>query len=368
MNASKKILIVEDELIAAYNLADNIQNLGYQVSGIVKTGEAAIDQVLHNPPHLILMDIKLPGEMSGIDTAIALQNYNIPIVYLTAFSDGSTLEDAAQTFAYGYLNKPAKLEDIRSTIALSLSKHQQDQSVKLLLAQEQKLNELKSRFVAMMAHDLRTPLTHILVSLEILRQYGNDLGEAQKRKQFSRMQVAIKNMTLQLEEMLTIDQVESGKLLVNPILLDVIVFCQDRLDFFGLIADKKCRLTFSCSTEKVMAFLDEDLLQHILNNLISNAIKYSPHGGEVCLSLEGEGDRILLEVSDRGIGIPAEDLDKIFTFFERASNVGKIKGTGIGLYIVKQAVESHQGTISVVSEVGMGTTFRVTLPSLDPKG
>jgi len=361
----KKVLIVEDELIAAHNLADNIKELGYEVSGIVKTGEAAIHQVLTNPPHLILMDIKLQGDMSGIEAARALEHHDIPIIYLTAFSDSKTLEDATETLAYGYLNKPAKLEDIKSAIALSLAKHQKDQTLKSLWHQEKKLNELKSRFVSMISHDLRAPLTHVLVSLEILRQYGDELSLSQKTKQFDRMQIAIKNMTLQLEEMLTIDQVESGKLPFNPVAIDIVKFCQERIHFFEIIADHKCQLKFDCDQRQLVRYLDEDILQHILNNLLSNAIKYSPEGGEVQLMLTAQPDGILLEVQDQGIGIPAEDLENLYSPFERATNVGKIKGTGIGLYIVKQAVDCHQGTIEVSSQVGVGTTFQVRLPSLE---
>ncbi|MDJ1171963.1 ATP-binding protein [Roseofilum sp. BLCC_M154] len=361
----KKILIVEDELIAAHNLADNIKELGYEVSGIVKTGKAAIDRVINDPPNLILMDIKLQGDMSGIEAARALQDYDIPIIYLTAFSDTKTLEDATETLAYGYLNKPAKLEDIKSAIALSLAKHQKDRKMASLWLQEKKLSELKSRFVSMISHDLRAPLTHILVSLEILRQYGDELNLSQKSKQFDRMQIAIKNMTLQLEEMLTIDRVESGKLPLNPVPIDIVKFCRERLDFFEIIADHKCELKFDYDPEHLCQYLDEDILQHILNNLLSNAIKYSPEGGEVRLTLTAQPDGVLLEVKDRGIGIPPEDLDNLYSPFERATNVGKIKGTGIGLYIVKQAVECHQGTIEVSSQVGVGTTFRVRLPSLE---
>jgi len=216
----------------------------------------------------------------------------------------------------------------------------------------------------MISHDLRAPLTHILVSLEILRQYGDDLNLSQKNKQFDRMQVAIKNMTLQLEEMLTIDQVESGKLPLNPTSIDIVELCRERLDYFEIMADQKCSLVFECNRESFYLYLDEDILGHILNNLLSNAIKYSPEGGTVCITLTPQPHAMLLEVSDQGIGIPTEDLENLYSPFERASNVGKIKGTGIGLYIVKQAIECHQGTIEVSSQVGVGTTFRIRLPSL----
>ncbi|MDJ1185236.1 hybrid sensor histidine kinase/response regulator [Roseofilum casamattae] len=367
MGAIEKILIVEDELIAAYNLADNIERLGYEVSGIVKTGEAALAKVSDNPPNLILMDIKLQGEMSGIETARALQEYEIPIIYLTAFNDTATLAEAVETYAYGYLNKPAKLEDIRSAISLSLSKHQRDRTIESILTQEQQLNQMKSRFVAMVAHDLRAPLTHMLVSLEILRKYGDELNPDQKEKQFNQMQIAIKNMTLQLEEMMTIDRVESGNFVLKPQVIDLVRFCEERLDFFDTVARHNYNLVFKHEGQCSCLCLDEDILQHVLNNLISNAIKYSPKGGDIRLHLVCKDRKVVLEISDRGIGIPPEELEKLYQPFERASNVGNIKGTGIGMYIVKRAIECHHGQIAVSSEVGVGTTFKISLPYLQPE-
>ena len=100
-----------------------------------------------------------------------------------------------------------------------------------------------------------------------------------------------------------------------------------------------------------------------MGNLLSNAIKYSPHGGTVCLRVEDQGDTLLFTVSDQGIGIPEADQDQLFVSFHRASNVGAIAGTGLGLPIVKEAVSCHAGSIAVESAEGLGSTFRVVLPT-----
>jgi signal transduction histidine kinase len=108
--------------------------------------------------------------------------------------------------------------------------------------------------------------------------------------------------------------------------------------------------------------MDEKLLRQILENLLSNAIKYSPSGGNVELTLSDFSNQAVFQIRDHGIGIPAEDQQQLFETFHRATNVGTIAGTGLGLAIVKRCVDIHQGQITVESEVGVGTTFTVTLP------
>jgi len=108
--------------------------------------------------------------------------------------------------------------------------------------------------------------------------------------------------------------------------------------------------------------MDEKLLRHILSNLISNAIKYSPQGGTVSFDVTCNADAVLFRISDQGIGIPEEDLPHLFESFYRAGNVGNVSGTGLGLSIVKRSVDRHGGIIEVESLPGKSTTFRVTIP------
>lgn len=364
MTPVKKILIVEDELIPAYDLSDNLEHLGYSVTAIVDTGEAAIEQVQENPPDLILMDIKLRGDMSGIEAAANIRQYNIPIIYLTAYSDDVTLGQAGLTAPYGYLTKPAKPEDIRTTLVIALCKHEEDTQVRAILNQEKRLNELKSCFLATVAHDLRTPLTSIVMSLDLLQRYDQKLSEAKKSKHFTQIETAIKSMTGQIEELLATYQADSNKLPFNPAPINAIAFCRELIESFQTTATGKCQLSFTSQGDGIQMNLDKTLLQHILNNLLSNAIKYSPQGGTVSLNLTCEPEQAIFHIQDQGLGMPPEYLTKLFQPFERAANVSNIKGTGIGLYIVKQAVERHQGKIRVESQVGFGTTVTVVLPSL----
>jgi len=366
-----KILIVEDELIAAANIAINLTKLGYEVTAKVNSGEKALIKVAENLPDLVLMDIQLRGKIDGIEAAAQIRAlYQIPVVYITAYADGPTIERAKLTEPYGYLIKPFKAMDVSSTIEMALYKYESEKKVKAALSKEQEINQLKTQFLASAAHDLRNPLTAILSSSEILRAYNEKLSPEGKIKYFDNIKNSVGNMSELLEDLLLINKAESGKLSFDPASINVVNFCQQLVADFQLTAVNNNEVKFVClvggEPQHIClyeTYLDEKLLRQILPNLLSNAIKYSPEGGQVILELTCEPQEVTFRIIDRGIGMPPEYQEKLFGLFERAANVGDIQGTGLGLHIVKLAVEVHQGTIEVQSEENIGTTFTVTLPS-----
>jgi signal transduction histidine kinase len=231
------------------------------------------------------------------------------------------------------------------------------------LEKEKELNELKSRFVSMTSHEFRTPLTTILGSAELLEHYGHKWPEEKKRRHTQRIQNTVQHMTQLLNDVLLLGKAESGKLEFNPHPLDVEQFCLNLIEELELLDDSEPhRLNFVNHTQNLKASLDEKLLRHILNNLLSNAIKYSPTGSIVKFELFCQNDQAIFQIQDQGIGIPEEDQQYLFESFHRAKNVGNIPGTGLGLAIVKKSVDLHEGNITVNSEVGVGTTFIVTIP------
>ncbi len=358
-----KILVVEDELIAAESLALDLKSQGYQVVGIVDSGTKAISATTTTKPDLILMDILLKGEIDGISASEKIRDqFQVPVVYLTAYADMQTLKRAKKTFPYGYIVKPYKPQDLASTIEIALEKYQQDCKIQSLLKAEQALNQLKSRTLAITSHDLRTPLATILSSIELLRYYGETWSQDKKDKHFNRIESTVAEMTELLEDLLITRNIEEGKLNLCPQLFDVVEFCVNLIEDFRLTLTEKHHLVFVNNGSYKYASLDAKLLRHILNNLLSNACKYSPLGGKILVELKCEANLITLQVQDQGIGMPQESQRKVFQIFERASNVGKIRGTGLGLYIVKQAVELHKGSIKVTSKEEIGTSFTVKLP------
>ncbi len=230
------------------------------------------------------------------------------------------------------------------------------------LAKEKELNQLKSSFVSMVSHEFRNPLSAIVLSSELLERYAHKVKEEQKTKYFQRIHVATKRMTELLDEVLIIGRAEAGQLKCHPTPLILEHFCQELVDELRLTIGQQYPLVFTSSSHATHACMDENLLRHILGNLISNAAKYSSLNSNIYLNLSYENDSVVFQIQDQGIGIPEEDQQRLFDSFYRATNVGTIPGTGLGLAIVKKCVDAHYGQIAVTSQLNVGTTFTVTLP------
>ena len=214
----------------------------------------------------------------------------------------------------------------------------------------------------MVSHEFRNPLNLISGTAQLLARSNDKLTAQKKQELLQRQKAAVNRLLELLDDVLTIGRAEIGKLEFNPAPLELEPFCHQLVTEMQIAAQEAYTITFVSPGEGSIAKMDKKLLQQILTNLLSTAIKSSPQGGTVSLELIHQANKAIFRVKDQGIGIPAKDRQRLFESFHRASNVGGIPGTGLGLAVVKQAVELHQGAIAVESEVGVGTTFTVTLP------
>lgn len=366
MKANDKItniLIVEDELLIAKNLSQKLEKLGYKIADIVSSGADAIQHAGEMKPDLILMDIVIKGDIDGIETAAIInQELDIPIIYTTAYADDETLQRAEKTGSYGYVLKPFKERELHATIKIALGKHKEAIKLRKLIALAEVKSENRSRFISMAYHDLNTPLTTIQLSAELLEDLELQGRPGTQNKTVDRIKKAVSNMSELLDDILMLSKAESGKLSLNLQLVNVVDLCNSILEELQPIATHKHLVTFHAQKQPLHAHLDAKLLHHLLTNLLLNAIKYSPNGGTVNLELSCEDGQVIFCVRDEGIGIPAESQGKLFQQFERGTNVGNIKGSGLGLCIVKHIVDLHGGQISVKSAIGQGATFSVALP------
>ena len=242
------------------------------------------------------------------------------------------------------------------------ARKQMETELRAALAKEKDLNELKTRFVGMISHDVRTPLAVISSSTEILRVYHDRLDEKMRNKHFDQIDAQVERMVTLLNDVLTISRADAGALLFNPARLDIDAYCQALVKEFEESPDFTHTLTYASAGEPLQLLIDEKLLYQALTNLLSNAIKYSPQGSTVHFELSSNTQEACLRITDSGIGIPEGDLPHLFETFHRGSNVGEIAGTGLGLAIVRRSIEAHGGTVTCESQVGAGTTFTVRLP------
>lgn len=223
------------------------------------------------------------------------------------------------------------------------------------------LSELKSRFVSMVSHEFRTPLTAIMAASDLLKRYNDRMTPEQKEARLNKIQKEIKHMVQLLEDILVIGRAEAGKFPYNPDYINIREICEDIIEEVKVTYNSTHEIDFVCINPKEKIYADEKIIRHITTNLLSNAVKYSPQGSMIQFYLNFD-DGITFEFKDKGIGIPPEDLKSLFEPFHRATNVGDVYGTGLGLAIVKKAVEAHGGEIDVKSKSGEGTTFTVSIP------
>jgi PAS domain S-box-containing protein len=240
-----------------------------------------------------------------------------------------------------------------------------EEDIRSSLSKEKELGELKSRFVSMVSHEFRTPLTSILASTELLLRYHAKWNDAKKLETTERVFRSAEYMNELVNDVLTLNRVESGKLSYNPEKMDLVAFCRNSIEEVRVLAKLSHKIDFSFEPKAITGIYDEKLLKHVVFNLFSNAIKYSPSGGTITIRLQKLKDKISLSVKDEGIGIPEEDQTRLFEPFFRGKNIANISGTGLGLSILKKAIEMHNGEINFRSEVNKGTEFTIILPVND---
>jgi PAS domain S-box-containing protein len=255
--------------------------------------------------------------------------------------------------------------DVTEKVKARQALERSEQRVREALERERELNEIKSRFISMVSHEFRTPMTGIQASSALLRRFGDKLGEEKKLRHLSNIEVSLKRMNRLLDDVLFFSRAEAHKVPVKRENLNLNAYFKRVIEHLSSIYPGREILFESALSDTDSFSLDEHLLDHIFHNLISNALKYSDETTPVVCSasLSTEGLRIV--VRDSGIGIPEEDQKKLFEAFHRADNVGTRQGTGLGLNIALRAVELLEGKLEFKSKQDEGSTFLVVLPNPD---
>ena len=230
------------------------------------------------------------------------------------------------------------------------------------LEKEKELSELKSRFVSMASHEFRTPLSTILSSIELIESYRKEEQVGKRQRHIERVKSSVKHLTGILNDFLSLSRLEEWK--IEPLWEEFVLehFCHSVLDELNSILKEGQQMDFAGKNLNQMVRLDKKILRNILINLLSNAIKYSPENSAIECRGEIENDQLQIWVTDHGIGTPEDEQEYLFTRFFRARNVENIKGTGLGLNIVRRYVELLGGDIGFESKMGVGTTFHLNIP------
>lgn len=405
------ILITEDDQVTALFIQRVIKQMGHNSVGIAYSGSEALELVASKKPDLVLMDISLPGELDGISvTNKIMEEHQLPVVFITGMSDKNTVGRALKTHPYGYISKPVTESSLQTVIELSIQRfnlekkllNSQDQlqqlninleekvkertaelnsknldlkkeigkrkkseaQLKVSLAKERELNELKSRIVNIISHEIKTPLTSIKSSAELIEIHIENQSPPENiNKHISSIDRSVNSLTNIINETLLIGKIESGALHpefepthLREIVNDIILTIETGIG-------KNHSIDLQIGTEVPVLFkTDKRLFTQIFTNLLSNAAKYSPDAEIVEVNFHIDDNQLHFTVIDYGLGIPEKDQKFLFEMFHRASNTNDIEGVGLGLAIVKKSVEELKGKLEFTSSENQGTTFMVSLP------
>ena len=295
-----------------------------------------------------------------------LANRNVIIESFVDISEIKKYEDALKdsnaSLELKIKNRTEDLQLLVQKLKIEVAERERaEKELKRLFEKEKELNELKSKFVNLVSHEFRTPLTIIKSSTQMFQKFGEKLNRDEKDYYYRRIIKTVDYLNDLIENSLFIGKNDNKNYEANLIKIDLNKFFDDLINDFknSLDIDREIRVIKNDFYE---IYSDERLLFLICNNLLSNAHKYSDVEKEIIVEYYLNDNDLIIRFTDFGIGISEEDRNKIFNQFYRGNNIGTIVGTGLGLAVVKESVDKLKGNISVISEIGQGTSFELNIP------
>jgi len=370
-----KILVIDDEIGICQAVQRALKITGYRVDTSTSSSEG-MEKIKNNGYHLVLLDVMMPGT-SGIDLIASIHEHDPEIVciIITGYATVELAVRAIKEGAYDFLTKPFSVDDLNLAVNQGLERWKLSLEAKRTKAAEaevqrladekvrlEELDRAKQQFIRLVTHELKAPVGSIINNLKLIQD-----GYATPEEQEHLINRSMARATEELD--LINDMLELGRLQVirldagKPVPLDKILQEVVR-SFHDEIARKEINLTVTVPRGIPPVMGHPEQFKSLWTNLISNAINYTPKSGKISVSLRKEADQVVGAVTDTGIGIPEDEQGKLFTEFYRAHNAKdlEIPGTGLGLVIVKRAVEASGGQIAVKSELGSGSTFTFRIP------
>jgi signal transduction histidine kinase len=375
-NDQVDILLVDDQPAGLLSLEATLGPLGQRLHRAT-SGREALRKLLDRDFALILLDVLMP-RMDGFETARLIRererSAETPIIFLTALSDGALPRLRAYSMgAVDYLVKPFEPEVLRSKVSVFVELARKTETIRRQAKQlhdaqlrhhERELNRTREEFLAVALHELRTPLTSLSIQMHGLKRWVQRAPEALPADalltRLAELEGGLTRLNKLSDHLLDISRMREGRLALD----------RARVDLGEVARSLASQQTVPVHVEvkgMVLGFWDKRRVEQVVFNLVSNAVRYGG-GKPVQITVEGDDDRdtVTLRVRDEGIGISAEDQAQLFHRFFRGAAGADAQGFGLGLWIVQQLVTLHYGAVGVQSELGVGSTFTVTLPRALP--
>ena len=331
-----------------------------------ETGEQALEQIAEEPPHILLLDHKLPG-ISGIDVLEQLPTKRVDMltIMITAYASIETAVRATKQGAHDFLPKPFTPDELKATLRKA-SEHLIVSRQARRLAEEK--NRVRFEFISVVAHELKSPINAIEGYLNVLKSGAANENPALSGEIIERCSTRIGGMRKMITDLLDLTRIESGQKKREFEELDVCEILQMAVETAAPDADARHITLHVDATPPVQMMADRGEIEIILNNLISNAVKYNRDAGRVDIRVRRRDQEVVLSVSDTGIGMTEEQVAKLFQDFVRikTEQTQHILGSGLGLSILKKLAHLYGGEVKVKSRPEEGSTFTVVLRSAPP--
>lgn len=286
-----------------------------------------------------------------------------PLYYEGIVEDITDRKEAEQKIKVLNLELEKRVKNRTAQLNTALENlHGAKEELSRSLEKERELNELKSRFIAMISHEYRTPLTIILTSTYIIEQLGKEVSDPMFLKNIEKIRITIDSMTKLLDDVLVIGDTVNETMSFTPIYFNIYDLTLNVVQEIEALDNNKHQFEILNKSDSSQIISDQKHIRRIIYNMLTNAVKYSPEQSLIKIFLKKRDTEFVINVRDNGIGIPAEDIKRIFKPFYRAENVGAAPGIGLGMTIIKRAAETLGGTISINSELNKGTEFRLVFP------
>ena len=364
-----KVLVVDDTPDNLDMLMMLLETQGYQVFQ-AKNGKRAIEVAHQERPDMVLLDVMMPG-IDGFETCQRLKESevtkHIPVIFMTALSDTEHKIKGFQIGAVDYISKPFQHQEVLARVKTHVTFYQQRKEIEALREQDriyyENLSQVKDELMRTASHDLKSPLGNIMTSIFLLQDHIS-ADDEQGIMLIETVQRGTDRMLNLITELLDVARIEAGYDLNQSSVNICNLLRQMTQEHMATANEKQIALTCQCDHSDLTLNIDETLVSRALQNLISNAVKYTPNDGQVTVTAHTTDHKVELKVIDTGLGIPEDALPQLFDKFYRVSTDRHLKesGTGLGLNIVQTIVEQHGGTIQVESKLGEGSTFTIALP------
>ncbi len=352
------VVVIDDDRAMRLSCQKILSKVGFRVE-TYETGSAGLEAIAALKPALAVVDLKMPG-ISGMEVIARVHEIDprVIIVVITGYATIDTAVEAMKSGAYDFVPKPFSPDELRLIVNRGLEHR------RLILESQRAEMErelLKRRFITFVSHQLQTPLVAIHQYLDVLRRLESP-DPARTREWLDRCLVRTEEIQAIIKDWLTLARLQGGSLVGPSVKVDLREIIAEILKAYEVLAAAD-GITLEAHLPEAACCVagDQNCLSVLFDNLIVNAIKYNRPGGKVVAAAELTPDEVIVAISDTGIGIPEKYRQMLFEEFFRIQDAKKTPGTGLGLAICKRIVSEMGGSISVESEVNVGSTFRVRL-------